>query len=428
VPRVESHAAMDGSSSSPPPHTSNAATPIATVLQGAKQLSDETRSAILCHLSNDDALQHWLALLEEERPAMMRAAQRAGVSKLNERQALANALSRAVRTGMLPAPRRPSDVPRLKEVEQAALECITGVLAHIRRVTSSDSGYDDGELRAVGIDASLVNHVTKTGPLDPSKTSDGEAAAEPLITARALLDSLPAGRLTSLLEAHCIPPSHVRQLLADRERREAERALIESDQTRGLRLGFYSNQLCERGTETAMFDYAHFAETLLGVTSYIIYDGSSYKNVDLAVAKFERRFPGRVLALREVSAVEITRCVAEHAISHVYIIKFGAPDSPKASDFRGARTLMHAVFDARVPHGSVFAKISPCVPGPGVPVVPHIVRQQEPHGPDLRLELGIPEAATVFGRYGGYGATHSYAHASVHLQLTSCAACLALQV
>ena len=96
-------------------------------------------------------------------------------------------------------------------------------------------------------------------------------------------------------------------------------------------------------------------------------------------------------------AVQIQAVLASHRISHVYVIKFGFPDSPRASDFQGARTLIHAVFDARVPHGTAFAKISPCVPG-AAPVVPHIVRRASPHGPDLRVELGIPHDATVFGR------------------------------
>jgi len=97
-----------------------------------------------------------------------------------------------------------------------------------------------------------------------------------------------------------------------------------------------------------------------------------------------------------------------HAITHVYIIKFGEPDEPSVhrfarTDGHPMRTLVHAVFDGRAPHGHVYARISPCVPAPpSVPVVPHIVRRREPLGPDLREELGIPTDATVFGRHGGY--------------------------
>ena len=34
---------------------------------------------------------------------------------------------------------------------------------------------------------------------------------------------------------------------------------------------FYSNSACERGTEIAMFDYAHFVEIMFGMKSYIIF-------------------------------------------------------------------------------------------------------------------------------------------------------------
>ena len=87
---------------------------------------------------------------------------------------------------------------------------------------------------------------------------------------------------------------------------------------------------------------------------------------------------------------------------HQDLIKFGGPEGPDVRPFseRGAKTLVHAVFDGRTPHGDVFARIAPCVPGGG-PCVPHIVPRRQATGPDLRHELGIPADATVFGRHGG---------------------------
>ena len=51
----------------------------------------------------------------------------------------------------------------------------------------------------------------------------------------------------------------------------------------------------------------------------------------------------------------------------------------------------------------MYARISPTVPdgGRAVPVVPHIVRPRDSLGGDMRRELRISPAATVFGRYGG---------------------------
>jgi hypothetical protein len=82
-------------------------------------------------------------------------------------------------------------------------------------------------------------------------------------------------------------------------------------------------------------------------------------------------------------------------------------------------TLVHAVFDGRTPRGDAFARISPCVPG-GAPVVPHLVRRRDAHGPDLRSTLGIPPDATVFGRHGGYETFDiSFARAAV-LEVAAC--------
>ena len=40
------------------------------------------------------------------------------------------------------------------------------------------------------------------------------------------------------------------------------------------KIAFHSNQLCIRGTEVALFDYAHYNETILGNKSYIISDAN----------------------------------------------------------------------------------------------------------------------------------------------------------
>ena len=183
----------------------------------------------------------------------------------------------------------------------------------------------------------------------------------------------------------------------------------------GLKIGFYSNHLCERGSEVALYDYADYAESLCGATAFILFDAQSKKNVPLVVDKFRARFGERVVALGEASGFaprDIEPAIASRGITHCYIIKYGHINEPPLHFFgKTVRTLVHAVFDATSPHGSVYARISPCVPWqvkvkPGrkskpVPVVPHIVRPADRDGADLRAELGIPADATVFGRHGG---------------------------
>ena len=72
----------------------------------------------------------------------------------------------------------------------------------------------------------------------------------------------------------------------------------------GLRIGFISRQICERGTETALFDYADFAERLLGAVSFVLYDATSCYNVASAIAKFRERFGERLIALRSHTELE----------------------------------------------------------------------------------------------------------------------------
>ena len=58
-----------------------------------------------------------------------------------------------------------------------------------------------------------------------------------------------------------------------------------------MNIAFYSNQLCLRGTETALFQYAKYNEEILGNKSFII----SLQNADLAAKpKFDQQFPNRV--------------------------------------------------------------------------------------------------------------------------------------
>ena len=375
----------------------------------------------------------WASLLPDERPALLRSLRRAGLSSLCERQSLANAMGKARRDGRLDALVGACSVlslPPPEAIEAEAVELLTGELP----VDASDGGAAREQLHALA-DGALLERLEALGmrplhvrlllrerrrPVSPPSLAEVEAEAAALLRGEAeaargdgaaegpareqpyppsdALSSLPTGELLERLESLGMPPAHARVLACARGVR------------RGLRIGFYSNQLCERGTEVALFDYADYAERLLGAWPVVMYDGTSRHNYAPTVRKFERRFGAeRVVRLcgagegQAAGAREIGEAIRAHRLSHVYIIKFGEAGTPPASWFAPAKTLVHAVFDARTPHGSRYARISPCVPAhASVPVVPHIVRRRDEFGPDLRHELGIPADALVFGRHGGY--------------------------
>lgn len=187
---------------------------------------------------------------------------------------------------------------------------------------------------------------------------------------------------------------------------------------RKLRIGFHNMQLCDRGSTVAMYDYAHYNETLLGNTSYVIYDATSPRNQAAVLAKCEQRFGAdRVFGYSDLLDVE--QFIQDAELDAIYIIKFGTADRYV---FKGCPTLVHSVFEVD-PHGYRYATVSnylKTVHSPAtltdeqrdqVKVVPHMIdmpsmqelRAREGGIPDYRQKHGIPDAdhAFVIGRYGG---------------------------
>ena len=222
--------------------------------------------------------------------------------------------------------------------------------------------------------------------------------------------------------------------------------------------------VCTRGAGTSLYDYADYAERLLQIRVLHVFCCCS--------SSPDALFRRHVLALRDrfgahvvheisrwppnvttdvdplLSASHVTDlCAFCHVVHrlHIYIHavqrrhvrgafifhdscfsiesrpvfiadiqKTGLPSDGVLSNVNGVRNLIHAVVDARFPHGDAYARNAPSVPGCWLvpplnqtwacaPVVPHIARPPEPSEAtleDLRADLGIPPEATVFGRHG----------------------------
>jgi hypothetical protein len=164
-----------------------------------------------------------------------------------------------------------------------------------------------------------------------------------------------------------------------------------------LKVAFHSNQLSLTGTETALYDYAHCNETLLGNRSIVIFNRLAPNNVKEAVEKFAARFPLRVYDRPD----QIDDLMREEKVDLLYCIKAGFNDGIFS---RICKTAVHVVFEYRDPHGDVYAYVSEWLArymsGGELPFVPHMVTLPESRE-DLRAELGIPPEAVVFGRHGG---------------------------
>ena len=160
-----------------------------------------------------------------------------------------------------------------------------------------------------------------------------------------------------------------------------------------LRIAFHSGHLNERGSDVALWDYAHFGERLLGHQAIIVVP----MGVDLSAAsKFTARFPVYQYGSRD----DLDALLRHERIDVLYAIKYGADDGLVA---RACRTVVHAAFTLAEPHGTVYAGVSEWLAGEfgqRFPWVPHIVWLPDIAGV-LRAELGIPSGGLVFGRHGG---------------------------
>lgn len=158
---------------------------------------------------------------------------------------------------------------------------------------------------------------------------------------------------------------------------------------------FHSNQLGIRGTEVALYDYAHYNETILGNISYI----AAPANSDMgALEKFKTRFGERVILYNDFSEIVYS---SVFVIDVAYFIKAGFNDGllhPLA------KNIVHVVFQHNQPHGDSYVYIADWLgkkmSNGSYDFLPHIIKMED-HYEDYRSYLNIPKEATVFGRHGG---------------------------
>ena len=169
-----------------------------------------------------------------------------------------------------------------------------------------------------------------------------------------------------------------------------------------VKIAFWDNCLCERGTTTALYDYAYYNEKILGNESIIMYNTTRIETVAEVVDKFQQHF--KVFGVPHFSMAD--KILSEEKCDILYVIKAGDNEGQIS---RLCKTVVHCVFNYSQPHGNVYAGVSNWINGGnGVngdrqfPVVPHMAYLPDTDK-NMRIELGIPEEAIVYGRHGGYG-------------------------
>ena len=163
-------------------------------------------------------------------------------------------------------------------------------------------------------------------------------------------------------------------------------------------IAFWDNSLSERGSTTALFDYALYNETILNNKSFIFYNQKNKNNDPNIIYKFKSYFP--TTGVNQFK--HINQFITKNQINYLYIIKFGHNDNKTIPHIKN---LIHCVFDCRFPHGDVYASVGPWVIGadtPIIPTVPPIVNPPlPPSTQNPPAQIPSTPTTTIFGSYGG---------------------------
>lgn len=172
---------------------------------------------------------------------------------------------------------------------------------------------------------------------------------------------------------------------------------------------FFVRHFTERGTEVAIYDYAHYNETVLKNKSYIVCftpDAQmryGFPTERASFDKFNQRF--EILFMNNMS--EISDVIHKYKIDFFYTLTHGGPDIYQFDNkqmWGSCKTIKHCVFNTLCPEADYYITIGHHLNEKYdsiFKVIPHIVSLPDEDS-DLKNDLNIPKDAIVLGRYGGY--------------------------
>lgn len=155
---------------------------------------------------------------------------------------------------------------------------------------------------------------------------------------------------------------------------------------------FFDQNLNERGTSIATYDYAHFNEEILGNKSIIATFADRGDHEYSSYNKFKERF-GKIYEV-EVNFKELEKIPCDY----VYNLKYGYNDGNLVNH---AKNLVHVVFPSYEPHGDVYAYVSEWLAKTyNSPFVPHMVNLPKT-SLNYKSFLDINNETLVVGWIGG---------------------------
>jgi len=175
-----------------------------------------------------------------------------------------------------------------------------------------------------------------------------------------------------------------------------------------MNIGFFVRQFTERGTETAIYDYAKYNEDILHNISYIIcFSEQKQYNIHFSMErysynKFKNRF--KIIEINDIS--DMKNIIKTYKLSFFYTLTHGGKDIYEFNNkdiWNGCKTIKHCVFNFLYPESDYYIGISEFLKiknNTNYQIIPHIVNLPK-HNDNFRKLLKIPNDAIVYGRYGG---------------------------
>ena len=158
------------------------------------------------------------------------------------------------------------------------------------------------------------------------------------------------------------------------------------------RVLFYDPNMNERGTSSAIYDYANYNETILKNQSFIVGSNTGENTV-------YKKFLNRFQTFLTDGLQEIQKISDSLECEYFYTLKYGHNDG---NVLTGVRNCVHVVFPSYDPHGDVYAYVSEWLAstyGQGSPCVPHMIDLPET-GANYKDYFKLHDKF-VFGWYGG---------------------------
>ena len=165
-----------------------------------------------------------------------------------------------------------------------------------------------------------------------------------------------------------------------------------------MKIAFYSNQLGERGTETALIDYALANQQYSNNISVFCFP----ENKIIDKERFNLLKKDFTIILFN-GTDDLRHQLKENNIDLLYAIQPGKTKDI-VDELPEFKTFVHCVFTTQRKHGTYYCAIHPYLNKyfhTKYPVLPHIVRKLPDIEDNFREELQIPDNASVFGYYGG---------------------------